>query len=594
MWQIIKEFLKQWKSILIIAPSVASLVILGDCNGSFQLLEWATLDRFFRLRPLEEPDPRIVIVTINQSDINKLQRWPIPDLVLANLIKTIQAQNPRVIGLGIYRDIAIEPGREQLLNMFKTTPNLIGIEKLLGETIAPPPMLAAQDRVGITDMVLDADGKLRRGLMSVQLESDPPPNPDGGQKGGDPIKLNLAVKLALNYLAAEGISLTPIEGSPGESQLGKTRLIPLDENDGGYAEADLGGYQILLNYRGGLDRFKTVSMTEVLEQASNLEQEQEQIFRDRIVLIGATSQRFGEMFSTPYDRHLLGNTQRTPGIVIQANFTSQIISAALDGRPMIRVWSQQKKWLWIILWSSIGAIVTSELLETTSTATKMPRRKLLLVVVALGSLLASSYLAFLEGSWVPTIAPVTALISSAIAMTAYEHYKLYRLASLDGLTQLANRRYFDQYLNSLCNYHGKKEHLSLILCDVDCFKLFNDTYGHQAGDDCLKQVAQAISKAVRHSDLVARYGGEEFVVILPNTPANKAAEVAERIRLKVRNLEIPHARNQASQYVTLSCGVASTLIDANYSPASLIYKADRALYQAKEQGRDRVLYAIPT
>jgi adenylate cyclase len=582
MWQMIKGVFNQWKSILLIAPTVASLVIVGDCNGSFQLLEWATLDQFFRVRPLEEPDPRIVIVSIDQSDINKLQQWPIPDLVLANLIETIQAQNPRVIGLGIYRDIAIEPGREKLLDVFKTTPNLIGIEKVLGETIAPPPMLAAQDQVGITDMVLDADGKMRRGLMSVQLDSDT-------------LKFNLSVKLALNYLAAEGISLTPIEGSPGESQLGKTRLIPLDENDGGYVEADLGGYQILLNYRGSLDSFKTVSMTEVLEQTSTLEQEQEQeqIFRDRIVLIGATSQRFGEMFSTPYDGHLLGSIQRTPGIIIQANFTSQIISAALDGRPMIRVWSQQQKWLWIILWSSIGAIITSELLETTSMATKMPRRKLLLVVVALGSLLASSYLAFLEGSWLPTISPVTALISSAIAMTAYEHYKLYRLASLDGLTQLANRRYFDQYLDSLCNCHGQKEHLSLILCDVDCFKLFNDTYGHQAGDDCLKQVAQAISEAVRHSDFVARYGGEEFVVILPNTQAKKAAEVAERIRLKVRNLEITHARNQASQYVTLSCGVASTLTDANCSPASLIYTADQALYQAKEQGRDRVLYAIP-
>lgn len=576
MWPIIKGFFHQWRSILIIAPSVASLVILGDCNGSFQLLEWATLDQFFRLRPIEQPDPRIVIVSIDQSDINKLQQWPIPDLVLANLIQNIQAQNPRAIGLGIYRDIPIQPGNQKLVDLFKNTPNLIGIEKVLGETIPPPPMLAAQDQVGMTDIVLDADGKLRRGLMSVQLDS------------GE-IKVNLAVKLALKYLETEDIFFTSVEDS-GVTQLGKTRLTPLNEHDGGYAEADLGGYQILLNYRGCLDSFKTVSMTDVLEQKPALEKEQ--VFRDRLVLIGATSQRFGEMFSTPYDRHVLGSTQRTSGIVVQANFTSQILSAALDGRPMIRVWSRNQKWLWIFLCSFLGAIAASELLDMTSMATKMPRWKLFAVVLEISSLLGSSYLAFIWGWWLPVIAPLTGLISSAIVMSAYQHYKLYRLASLDSLTQLANRRYFDQYLHYLCHSSGKKEDLSLILCDVDCFKLFNDTYGHQAGDDCLQQVAKAISQAVRHSDLVARYGGEEFVVILPNTQAKTAAKVAERIRLQVRNLEIPHAHNKAFQYVTLSCGVASTITDSHCSPASLIYAADRALYRAKEEGRDRVLYAL--
>ena len=492
-------------------------------------------------------------------------------------MKRFAQQNPRVIGLGIYRDIPIEPGSERLVEIYKNTPNLIGVEQIIGERISAPKVLSDRGQVGMSDIVLDADGKLRRGLISLQLES------------GE-LKVNVSVKQALKYLQAEDIYLTPIEDSPGKSRLGRTVLTPLPANNAGYVRADTGGYQILLNYRGSMDIFKQVSMTDVLQNKSALEQEQ--IFRDRIVLIGATSQRFGEMFSTPYYHNSLENYERVPGIVIQANLTSQIISAALDGRPMIRLWSRHQKWLWIILWSFLGAIATSQFLEMTPMATKMPRWQLFTVILALCSLFTISYIAFIWGWWLPVISPFTGLISSAIAMIAYQHYQLYHLASLDSLTQLANRRSFDQSLYSFFDSIGQKTSLSLILCDIDCFKLFNDTYGHQAGDDCLRQVAKAIAKAVRHNDLVARYGGEEFVVILPNTKLEKAAQVAERIRLKVRDLEIDHAKNKASQYVTLSCGVASTLNDSNCSPASLIDRADRALYQAKKEGRDRVLYAL--
>ena len=577
MWQRIGGLFQQWKKTLILGPTVASLIILGDCKGSFQLLEWATLDQFFRLRPLEAPDSRLAIVSIDQSDINHLDTWPIPDVILADLIKKINQQNPRAIGLLMYRDIPIEPGHDQLIDIYQTTPNLMGIEKAIGETIPPPPVLAEKGQVGISDLVLDADGKLRRSLMSIQLDSGV-------------VKENIAVKLALKYLENEQIVMTPITGEAGAVQLGKSVLTPLKENNGYYVGNDVGGYQILLNYRGLIDRFQVVSMTDVLENKSELEKQQ--IFRDRIVLIGATSFRFGEMFSTPYEPYLLGKEQRVPGIVIQANLTSQIISAALDGRPMIRVWSKQQKWLWIILWSFLGAIATLKLLAISPIPRKIPRWEILPVLLGIGSLFGISYSAFLWGWWLPVISPLTGFISAAIALIAYQHYQLSHLASVDSLTQLANRGYFDRCLNSFSDFGGKKTHLSLILCDVDCFKLFNDTYGHQAGDDCLRQVAKAISHAVRHTDIVARYGGEEFVVILPDTNAETAAQVAERIRLQVRNLEIPHAHNKAFQYVTLSCGVASTLINPDFSPAALINTADQALYQAKEQGRDRVLYAL--
>ncbi|MBW4545139.1 MAG: diguanylate cyclase [Symplocastrum torsivum CPER-KK1] len=168
------------------------------------------------------------------------------------------------------------------------------------------------------------------------------------------------------------------------------------------------------------------------------------------------------------------------------------------------------------------------------------------------------------------------------------NHELQRLASVDGLTQVANRRRFDEYLKA--EWHEKaqlQKPLSLILCDLDYFKVYNDTYGHLAGDFCLQQVARTLRQALkRPADLVARYGGEEFTVILPNMDTKDALLVAEAIRANVRRLAISHAKSPVSQYVTLSLGVASIVPSLEETPAQLIVAADKALYQAKAEGRD--------
>nr|WP_044194806.1 PleD family two-component system response regulator [Oscillatoria acuminata] len=188
--------------------------------------------------------------------------------------------------------------------------------------------------------------------------------------------------------------------------------------------------------------------------------------------------------------------------------------------------------------------------------------------------------------------------------------ELQRLAFLDGLTRVANRRGFDQALEHewrrliresvSAKNAGTQTHfvqnpssLSLILCDVDFFKNYNDSCGHLAGDECLQEVAEALSRAVkRPGDLVARYGGEEFAILLPNTDAAGAVSVAQKIRTEIRNLQIPHPSSSVSEYITVSLGVTATIPNASTVPCELISIADKALYQAKESGRDRLILKI--
>lgn len=174
--------------------------------------------------------------------------------------------------------------------------------------------------------------------------------------------------------------------------------------------------------------------------------------------------------------------------------------------------------------------------------------------------------------------------------------QLENLAWVDSLTQIANRRSFDQHLDQQWHHLGRDaQPLSLLLCDVDYFKQYNDLYGHSQGDRCLRQVAQVLSQAVNRSlDLVARYGGEEFAIILPHTSATGAMQVAQNLLTKVQQLKLPHQGSAIAPHLTLSIGIATIVPQEANTISDFINAADQALYQAKHQGRNRYILAPET
>ncbi|MFQ5644395.1 MAG: diguanylate cyclase [Thiogranum sp.] len=186
-------------------------------------------------------------------------------------------------------------------------------------------------------------------------------------------------------------------------------------------------------------------------------------------------------------------------------------------------------------------------------------------------------------------------LSAINSELSHSNRELKRLSSMDGLTGLANRRQFDETLEQEWQRAQRTElPLSLLFADIDYFKRYNDSYGHQAGDDCLRKVAASLQKTVhRPADLVSRYGGEEFVMILPDTTSEGALAVAEKVLANIAGLNIPHKNSDSADRVTLSIGVATLHPEEGAGCDTLIEAADQMLYKAKDNGRNRIEVTQP-
>ncbi|MGB3207030.1 MAG: CHASE2 domain-containing protein [Crinalium sp.] len=388
----LKKWLQQERRVFLTAAGVAASIIILRMAGLLQASELATLDQLMLLRPPEPVDERVVIVKITEADI--LKKWPITDRDLARLLQKIDTFKPRAIGIDIYRNLVQEPGHQELVETAKNIPNLIGIkrtEDTLSLGVAAPKFLS-EKQIGFNNFPLDTDGKVRRNLLYVY------------DKDGNPIQ-SFAIALAKAYLKAQGVESKSAASNPNYLQLGKAVFSPFSGNDGGYVGADDGGYQVLGNFRSPT-KLRTVSMVDVLENKISAN-----LLRDRIVIIGLQASSLGDRFYTPYSSKFFDAADPFFGVEIHANFTSQIISAALDGRPLIKVWSDFVEGLWILAWSCFGASLSWKL--------RSPKKSTVSMLLAGSGLIGISYLSLLAGYWIPLIPPILALLGSAITITSY-------------------------------------------------------------------------------------------------------------------------------------------------------------------------------
>ncbi|MEM9218502.1 MAG: CHASE2 domain-containing protein [Cyanobacteria bacterium P01_F01_bin.150] len=377
------------KQLAFISSGVAIALLLIRLTGLCQPLEWAGLDLFFQQRPVATLSTRVSILTIDEPDIQSIGQYPFSDQTLTEILMALEHHQPRVIGLDIFRDLPVEPGYAILTQQFKQMPHLIGIEKVVGTQIAPPPPLVETDRVGMADQIVDADGRVRRMLLSLRQDGE--------------LRLGLALKLALVYLKEQGIQ--PERLANNQIQLGKARLVPFQPNDGGYVRADAGGYQILLNYRGTRAQFPTFSLQDLL--ADTVEGD---LIRDRIVLIGAIAPTVNDLAATPYNGVLTPKRRDMAGVTIHANMVDQLVSAALDGRPVLRTWSTGYEWLSLLLSTAVGAMLGN---------LRRLRWVGLSVVGTAILLIMGAFLLFYGGWWIPWV-PMMVSVAVAAAVVIVE------------------------------------------------------------------------------------------------------------------------------------------------------------------------------
>ena len=403
----------QWRGVLIAAPSIALAIIGLRSLGGLQLLELVALDQLFILRGQAPLESQVVIVDITEEDVRKSRRWPLTDEQLLKILQNIKAQKPSAIGLDIYRDLAIEPGHQELLKFMAATPNLFGIKKVLGENIKPPLGLKYPEQVGANDLINDPDTKVRRFFLSIPVlepgDSNNLPPKESTKSAID----GFGVKLALKYLSDRQINPEVINSEKLQYRIGKLSLQPFKSNDGGYSRVNDRGYQLILNYRGGRGSFSRITMSEVQENKIPAG-----FFTGKVVLLGASAESLNDLHNTPFSSSIAGTPQRMPGVEIHAQVVSQLIEGAINSRPLIHGWSEPQEIIWIFVWSLVGGTLTWVQRHAQKRYGWVIFKIISLPIAALG-LIIFSYGCFQGGIWVPAVPALLALFGSSLSITGY-------------------------------------------------------------------------------------------------------------------------------------------------------------------------------
>ena len=378
----------------VVSAIAVTIVILIRQTGSLQEVELATFDRYQQWRPAATQwDSPVVLIKIHEEDIQRYGH-PLTDRLLARILSALLALEPQAIGVDIFRDLPSQ-GRQQLKGVIANNPNIVMIEKLLGYAIAPPDYAERTNQVGFADLKLDPNGILRRGLLFLWDE-----------QGG--VHLSFSLQLALTYLADFGISLTHDPANPEYVRLNNTTIERFHGNQGGYVDADDGGYQFLLDFHRGTLPFPSVSISQVLNGTLDAK-----AIQGRILILGTASSSVPDQYETSLST---GGSAARPmlGIEIHGHAVDQLIRTALKGDAPIRTFDNLVETLWILLWSLIGAALGIWL-----------RSPWLLALTAAGLTLpfAAGYLMFLQCIWIPAAPAAFAYISAFGIAIAYVSHR---------------------------------------------------------------------------------------------------------------------------------------------------------------------------
>ena len=372
----------------------AFLAVLGLRQaGALQPLELVIYDRFLTARAAAAPaDERVVLVGATEQDIAQLG-WPASDATLARLLGAIFAQQPRAVGLDIYRDVPRPPGHEDFVALIRAQPDLVAVRKIgVGREpgVAAPPALEGTAQVGFADVANDPGGVVRRGMLFL--------DDDAGTQHSFPLRL------ALRYLAAEGIAPAPGQRDPSHLRLGSATMPPFEANDGGYVGADDGGYQFLLDFAGGAVPFRRFGFGDVLEGRVPKD-----AFRGRLVIVGVTAPSVKDFFETPYSHD--DTSPIVYGITLHGHVAGQLLRMALGRTPPLRVLPEWVELAWFALWCALGAAAGLR-------ASGIGR----FVAVALAGLGLNALLvwaAFGERLWLPLLPQSAGWLGAATLVTSY-------------------------------------------------------------------------------------------------------------------------------------------------------------------------------
>ncbi len=482
--------------------------------GGLQPLELNAYDLMVQLRPDAIPDPRLLVVTITDQDINTIEKWPISDRTLAKAIAEIARLEPTAIGIDIIRNIPYEPGNAELVTQWQN-PKVIPIT-LIGnskEDPAPPPPNIPEKRVGFNDLVVDPDGILRRNLMFAN--------------NGKTTLNSFSMRLAFAYFDAKKINSKLIENQT--LQVDKTVFSKLRSNSGGYQKINAQGYQILLNYRSPQNIAKTVTLTQVLEGKVD-----PKWVKGKIVLIGVTALTAKDFFSTPYSAAASGN-QPMPGVFIHATATSQILSAVLDGKGLFWYWDEWQEMLWMAFWGAVGGCLAWRLEKSLNL--------IAIAIAACGSLFGFTFFLFMQQGWIPLIPPALALlITAGVAVTyKYEQSRQQQAIVMKLLGQqtspaIANALWKERvHLLESGLLPGQKVTATIVLTDVQGFSTISEKLPPEVVMSWLNEYLSAMAQEVQeHQGVINKFTGDGMLAVFGvPIPRTTPEEIAEDARLAV-------------------------------------------------------------